>query len=198
MAAPGPAAVDLTDHRAELRAYADRLTERELSGLERFASFVQHAADRAVERVGPDAADRASVRAFLDDLVDLFVSSEHAQLKRLVMVSPSVAGDPPLHEDSLGTDGFDSRFRRGEGVFRHFAMSSGASYVYPPLWVDLVARRVGGDLFPEPGTDGASDVAVNAVGREFGLWLRTVDPVLFADGESVAAWIRSRFGETVP
>jgi hypothetical protein len=192
-------ASELAVHRAGLVEHAERLADRgDLSGLERFAAFVQHAADRAVTRLGAAGSGRAAIRAFLDDLVDVSVSAEHAAAKRLVMVSPALYDGPPVHEAMFGTHGWAPRFRGGEGVIRHFAMSSAASYAFPPLWVELMARRLGGDLFPRPGTDGAADVAVNAAGRDFGLWLRAVEPDTFADGESVGRWIRARLGDTVP
>lgn len=193
-----PLSQELAARRSSIAAEADRLAASGVGAPAALAHIVQLTADRAVAYLGPDAARRAWIRLTLDDSVDLVLGPSRPIVQHALMTSPPAYDGPPIHESSFDSDSFRVELRPGEGRFRHFILAAAATYVFPPLWVEVVARWVGGDVFPAAGTDSAADVAANAAGRDFGLWLRTVDPAVFADGESVERWIRERLEETVP
>jgi hypothetical protein len=169
-----------------------------LSGVGRFARFVQIVVDDAHLRV----ADLASPlfgfdgkQLFLDDLADLMVSDEFLAVKRLVMVTePSQLGQA-LVETTSDLQSFQPDLRGGNGRFRHFSLSAAAAYRFPGFLVDWFAEIVGKDTEVRGGfsPDSLADRKTNVIGRAFATFVRSRSLDTLADGIAVEAWIVKRF-----
>lgn len=198
-AQPAPAGEDAERLLARRHGYLllwEELGRPGVGGVERFGALVQHVVDDTYRRYaarGDDWLESDADHALLDDLVDIMVGAEYQREKDLVMLSPSVVRGPVIVESAADLASFAPRFRAGDGRLRHFAMNAAAAYVAPPLLVDLLARRVGGDEGDAPSGDSAADLATNEVGRAFAQLLRERPLAELADGERVAAWIEARF-----
>lgn len=180
---------ELAEVRRSYRSYWDELGESGVDGLERFAAVVQRVVDTRAAEGSPNAT-----RLVLDDLVDLFVSSEHSFEKSLVMSTPAVLGAQAIDEDEESLEGFAPPFDAGEGRFRHFALNAAASFVAPEDLVDLAARLRGGDL-QGAGADSRGDLATNRVGQAFARLLRERPLDELAGGDAVRGWLLQRFGD---
>lgn len=174
----------------------EELTGAGVTGLERFALTVQRVVDQRYERDHAAVeSDSELLRLILDDLVDLFVTEDHAREKRLLMSSESVLGWRALGDMDDPLDGFAPHLQPGEGRYRHFALSAAGALVAPNLLVDLAARVRGNDLVPD-SADSRADVATNEIGRRFTGFLRSTPIAELAGEGAVANWIREAFGTT--
>ena len=147
-----------------------------------------------LDSVWTKPSERDLRRAFLDDLVDLFVPPRFALFKRLVMTSPAVLSET-ITDKKEDREGFHPVLQPGGGRFRHFAMNAAATEYYPPRLVDLAARAVGYDVpwRDDPSGDTAADLAANRIGRSFSQFLKNDAVAELAGNAGVKAWVAERF-----
>lgn len=170
-----------------------------MTGLERFAHFVQYLADDALARTADPTSPFAGLdaeRVFLDDLVDLFVTDRFRDEKELIMASEPLLVREVISERSIDLGGFRPDLQLGEGRFRHFAMNAAAARRFPPFLVAAAARWIGGDLDDggRLSADSQADIATNVIGRDFAAELRALGLAPFAEGGGIERWILERFG----
>ena len=167
----------------------------DLDGAARFGGFVQHVLETVyLESVWAQPGERDLRRAFLDDLVDLFVPPRFDLFKRLVMTSPAVLSET-IVDKKEDREGFRPVLRPGGGRFRHFAMNTAAAEYYPPQVVDLTARAVGYDVpwRNDPTGDTQADLAANRIGRDFSRYLKRNSVAELAGNAGVGVWVTARF-----
>ena len=185
----------LSRRRGYVERWARLRTDPSLDGAARFGVFVQGVLETLyLESVWARPSERALRRAFLDDLVDLFVPPRFALFKRLVMASPAILSEA-ITDKREDREGFHAVLQPGGGRFRHFAMNAAAAERYPPLLVDLTARAVGYDVpwRDDPSGDTQADLAANRIGRDFSRYLQKNAVAELAADARVEAWVAARF-----
>ena len=185
----------LSRRRGYLERWAQLRKKTSLDGAERFGAFVQHILETLyLETAWTRSDERSLRRAFLDDLVDLFVPPRFALFKRLVMTSPSVLSET-ITDTKEDREGFHPVLQPGGGRFRHFAMNAAAAEYYPPRLVDLAARVVGYDVpwRDDPSGDTRADLAANRTGRDFSRYLKENAVGELAASAAVQVWVTARF-----
>ena len=175
----------------------DRL-DPSLTGVERFAHFVQMVVDDAQVRVSDPASPLYGIdgrQLFLDDLADLMVDDSFLWEKGLVMETEPALLGRVLVETVADLESFRPELRVGDGRFRHFALSAVAAYRLPGFLVAWAARVVGNDTDTGAGlsSHGEADLLTNEIGREFASFVRSRSLAELADGSSVAAWLLAYF-----
>ncbi len=185
----------LSRRQGHVERWAQLRADTFLDGAERFGVFVQHILETLyLEAAWSRPVEQDLRRAFLDDLVDLFVPPRFALFKRLVMTSPAVLSET-ITDTKEDREGFHPVLKPGGGRFRHFAMNAAAAERYPPLLVDLSARAVGYDVpwRNDPSGDTRADLAANRIGRDFSRYLRENGVGELAADAAVRDWVTARF-----
>ena len=187
-----------TGRMAHLRRWDSLIADSRLTGVERFACFVQIVVDDAYARVTDPNSPLHGLdgkRLLLDDLADLMVSDRYRLEKALVLEFGPASLGRIVAETDADLVSFRPELRAGDGRLRHFAMNAAAAYQLPGFLVDLAARSVGNDVDSGEGlsADSEADLLTNEIGREFAGYLRAHALVALADGVAVKGWILARF-----
>ena len=107
----------LSRRQGYLEKWAQLQDDISLDGAERFGVFVQHVLETLyLESAWSQPGEQNLRRAFLDDLVDLFVSPRFALFKRLVMTSSSVLSET-ITDSAKDREGFQPVLHPGGGAF---------------------------------------------------------------------------------